>query len=27
MVVDWTCRVICFTARFHSGAWKTKYQA
>ena len=27
MVADWTCRVICFTTRFHSGAWKTKYQA
>ena len=27
MVVDWVCRVTCFAARFHSGAWKTKYQA
>ena len=27
MVVDWVCRVICFVTRFHSGAWKTKYQA
>ena len=27
MVIDWVCRVICFIARFHSGAWKTKYQA
>ena len=26
MVIDWTCRVICFTVRFRSGAWKTKYQ-
>ena len=27
MVIDWVCRVICFLARFHSGAWKSKYQA
>ena len=27
MVVDWICRVICFVARFQSGAWKTKYKA
>ena len=27
MIVDWACRVICFLTRFHSGAWKTKYQA
>ena len=27
MVVDWVCRVTCFATRFHSGAWKTKYQA
>ena len=22
MVVDWICRIICFVARFVSGAWK-----
>lgn len=27
MVVDWVCRFICFSARFASGAWKTKYKA
>ena len=27
MVLDWICRVSCFVARFHSGAWKAKYQA
>lgn len=27
MVIDWICRVICFTTRFRSGAWKTKYHA
>ena len=27
MVIDWVCRVICFVARFQSGAWKSKYHA
>ena len=22
MLVDWVCRVICFVARFATGAWK-----
>ena len=22
MVLDWVCRLICFVARFASGAWK-----
>lgn len=22
MLVDWVCRVICFAARFATGAWK-----
>ena len=26
MVVDWICRVICFVARFASGAWRKKCQ-
>ena len=24
MLVDWVCRSICFTVRWHSGAWKKK---
>ena len=24
MIVDWVCRVICFVARFATGAWKKK---
>ena len=24
MVVDWVCRSVCFTWRWHSGAWKKK---
>ena len=27
MVIDWICSVTCFTLRFRSGAWKTKYTA
>ena len=26
MDIDWVCRVICFVARYFSGAWTRKYQ-
>lgn len=26
MVADWLCRVTCFTGRYLSGRWQTKYQ-
>ena len=24
MIVDWVCRILCFVARFASGAWQKK---